>query len=77
MRSSWPIEADLMLIDACPTCRGERYVMVPMRWVQRIRAANVGDVIINEEYEERIGGMDACPRCTAHAEMEYAGSKGV
>ena len=65
------------MIDDCPTCHGERYIMLPMRWVQRIREVNVADQVINEHYEEQIGGMDAWPRCTAHAEMEYSGRRDV
>jgi len=65
----------LMLIDDCPTCHGERYIMLPKKYVQRIREVNVGDKVINEHYEEQVGGMDACPRCTAHAEMEYSGRR--
>ena len=64
-----------MAMGDCPTCGGERYVMAPMRWVRRIREVNVGDVIISEEYEEQVGGMDACPQCAAHAEMEWSGRR--
>ena len=45
------------MIDDCPTCHGERYIMLPKKYVQRIREVNVGDQVINEHSEEQVGGM--------------------
>ncbi len=52
----------------CRTCWGSRIITIPSKTVfKRVNQLDRDDL----HYTSVIGGVDACPTCTARAEAEY------
>ena len=60
---------------SCPVCGGTGVIDRPMREIKRLVAkevlADCGWIWDTVEEIEQIGGIDACPVCTATAEAEW------